>query len=147
MTAMKRHRTQRGVAAIEFAILVVPLLIMAFGMTELGRVVYYYNSMVSSTRAAARYLGTEPEGSGEEAARCIAVHGDPGCQGAVLIPGLTTDMVHISTQTGVDTGTGTIDLVRVTIEGFPFHSLVPMVVADMTFGAIGCTMRQEPPPA
>lgn len=142
MTAMNIPR-QRGAAAIEFGILLIPLIIMTFGMTELGRAVYYYNGLVSSTRAAARYLGTYRPGEAEDAARCIAVHGNPGCTGPTLVPGLTTGMVQIGYEHAVDTGAGTtIELVRVSVEGYPFSSLVPMVVSDMTFAPIGCTMRQ-----
>jgi TadE-like protein len=146
MKAMDRIHKHRGAAAVEFAILLIPLVVMAVGMTEIGRTLYYYNGLLSSTRSAARYLGTVAPGEGEAAARCIAVHGNPGCSGPALVPGLTTAMVHIGYEhiaddPEVDTDVA-LDLVRVTVEGYPFASLVPMVVADMTFAPIGCTMRQ-----
>lgn len=135
-------RKQRGVAVIELAILLVPLIILTFGMTELGRAVHYYNGIVSSTRAAARYLSTVPEGQGEDGARCVAVYGNPGCSGTPLVPGLTTGMVQIRYQHGVEAGPGTVEMVRVTVEGYPFRSMVPFVVRDMTFASIGTSMRQ-----
>src|SRR5512142_2752935 len=104
-------RAQRGAAAVEMAILLIPLVIMAFGMTELGRAFYYYNGLVSSTRDASRYLSMQPHGEGEAAALCLAVNGNPQCSGAPVVPGLTTAMVHISYENDVDTGNGQVDLV------------------------------------
>lgn len=133
---------QRGVAAIEFAILLIPLLIIVFGMTELGRAVYYYNQAVVSTRDAARYLSMQGSGEGEAEARCLAVYGRPACEGEPLVHGLTPDMVNITYEASVDTGHGSINLVRVSIEGYPYASLVPGFVRDFVFGPISCSMRQ-----
>jgi len=139
---MKIIQRLRGVAAVELAILLVPLVIMTFGMTELGRAFYYYNSLLKSTRDASRYLSMQSRGEGEAQARCLAVHGEAVCGGETLVPGMTTGMVQIAYETGVETGHGAIDLVRVTITGFPFSSFVPLVVTDMVFGPIASTMRQ-----
>lgn len=139
---MKAIRKLRGVAAVELAILLVPLVIMTFGMTELGRAFYYYNSLLKSTRDASRYLSMYSRGEGEAQARCLAVHGETGCGGETLVPGMVPGMVQITYETGVETGHGAIDLVRVTITGFPFSSLVPLVVTNMVFGPISSTMRQ-----
>lgn len=142
MAAMKVIRKLRGVAAVEFAILLVPLVIMTFGMTELGRAFYYYNGLLKSARDASRYLSMHSRGEGEAQARCLAVHGKAVCTGETVVPGITTGMVQISYESGVETGHGAIDLVRVTITEFPFSSLVPLVVTDMVFGPISSTMRQ-----
>lgn len=139
---MKTLRHIRGVAALEFAVLLIPLVILTFGMTELGRAFHYYNGLIKSTRDASRYLSMLSRGEGEVQARCLAVYGQTQCDGEVLVPGLTTDMVVISYESGVETGHGAIDLVQVTISEFPFRSLVPMVIADMVFGPIASTMRQ-----
>lgn len=135
-------RRQAGVAAIEFAILLIPLVILTFGMTELGRAIYYYNQVVVSTRDAARYLSMQSPGEGEAVARCLAVYGQSTCTGDPLAPGLATDLVHISYETGVYTGHGSIDLVRVSVESFPFTSLAPALMSDLTYGPISTTMRQ-----
>lgn len=141
---MRSPKTLRGVAAVELAVLLIPLVIMSFGMSELGRTFYYYNGVVKSVRDATRYLSMFSAGENEAQARCLAVHGNTGCQGDPLLPGLSTDMVAIGYQAGVETGPGlgAINLVQVTITGFPFTSLFPAVVNDMVFGPIACTMRQ-----
>ena len=139
---MQATGRQGGVAAVEFAVLLIPLMIMTFGMTELGRAFYYYNSLLKSARDASRYLSMHARGEGEAGARCLTVYGKTDCDGEVLVPGLGTGMVQITYETGVETGQGSIDLVTVTIVGFPFSSFVPFVVASMVFGPIASTMRQ-----
>lgn len=142
-----RRRFQRGVAAIEFAILLIPLFILVGGMTELGRALYNYNQLVSATRDAARYLTMQAPGEGEAQARCLAVHGNPACSGDPILPGLTTAMVKIEYEPAVEieyggTPVGSIDLVHVKIEGYRYFSMVPAVVPEMIFASAATTMRQ-----
>ena len=139
-----RHR-QQGLAAVEMAILLVPLLIMTFGMTELGRALYYYNTLAKGTRDASRFLSMHARGDAEPEARCLAIYGRTACTSGdtdPLAPNARLDMVSISYEATVETGYGSIDLVKVTITGYPYTSLVPMVVNSMVFGPIATTMRQ-----
>lgn len=139
---MKLGHKSKGVAAVEMAILLVPLVVMSFGMVELGRALYYYNGLVKSTREASRYLSMHARGTNEAQARCLAVHGNTNCAGGPVVPGLQTRMVKISYELAVPTGYGSIDMVTVRVEGFPFTTLTAMPIDAMTFGAIGSTMRQ-----
>ena len=139
---MKPTRKSRGVAAVELAILLIPLVIMTFGMVELGRAFYYYNGLLKSARDASRYLSMHTRGSHEGEARCLAVYGNTNCAGYPLVPRLQTGMVKIGYELAVPTGYGSIDMVIVKIEGFPFATLTSFPVDAMTFGPIGSTMRQ-----
>lgn len=56
-------RRQQGVAAVEFAIVVFILLLIAAGMVEFGRALWYYDALAKGTRDAARYLSTVPTSS------------------------------------------------------------------------------------
>lgn len=47
---------QCGVAAVEFALLLIPLLMIVAGIIEFGRTFWYYDALVKSTRDGARYL-------------------------------------------------------------------------------------------
>lgn len=136
---------QRGIAAVEMAILLIPLVIMTFGMTELGRALYYYNTLSKGTRDAARFLSMHARGDAEPEARCLAVYGRTTCTANdtdSLAPNARVGMVSISYEPAVETGYGSIDLVKVTVSDYPFSSLVPMVVTSMVFGPIATTMRQ-----
>ena len=144
----------RGVAALEFAILLPLLVLLCFGITEGGRAIYQYNTIAKATRDAARYLTLVPPGQGHATARCLALHGNRTCSGDLLVPNLGAATVTIwdATNRGDHsdvpavgngtTSTGRINLVTVQIAGYPFDSLVPAFFPDVAFGPISTTMRQ-----
>lgn len=154
---------QYGVAAVEFAILVIPLLLIFVGITEFGRAMYYYNTIAKSVRDATRLMSTQTPTDPDYAdlkdkATCTAVYGNQTCSGSPLLPGLNISMVSIcdaascpSTHASVPTGSGVINLVTVTVGGpgnpYTFDWLAPITPTffgfpSFDFGAISVTMRQ-----
>lgn len=149
---MHGNKKQGGVVAVEFAILLIPMVLIVFGITELGRAFYQYNTLVKATRDAARYKSVTNQGANEAEAKCLAVTGNyantnGSCAGTPLVNGLNTNMVSISYATAIATGSGSVNLVKVTIndpnatEQFKFVSLVSFVIPDITFGPISTVMR------
>lgn len=51
---VKSNTTQRGAAAVEFALVVIPFLLLMFGAMEFGRLLYLWNTVQEVTRNAAR---------------------------------------------------------------------------------------------
>lgn len=149
---MRAARSQRGVAAVEFALLAVVLLTITFGATEFGRAFYQYNTLVKATRAAAREFSfgspVDTPGNRAEPAKCLAVYGKRPCDSkdTPLLEGLTTELVDISTLTHGTFSAGGISYdyyyFCVTIDGFEFVSLVSWVVPDIQFALIRTCMRQ-----
>jgi Flp pilus assembly protein TadG len=155
---MGRQRKQAGVAAVEFAILLVPMLTILFGIAEFGRVMYQYNTIAKAARDAARLMSTQTPSDPDypalvNSATCLAVYGNQSCTGSTLLPGLTAAMVSLcdrlscpATHANVATGTGVINLVSVTIGNannpYTFNSLAPFGVPSFNFGPIRVTMRQ-----
>lgn len=168
-----RRRRQRGVAAVEFALVLLPLVLIAFGAAEYGRAIYQYNTLVKSVRTAVRMLSQfDPGQTGYrsplpnqtttqvERAKCLAVYGNETCEGTALAPSLTLANVQVcdrnnSTEcpdasatnfSSVNTGEGTVDLVLVRISGYayPFIGL-PLVTSSptLTFSNIEAVMRQK----
>ncbi|MEN2470368.1 TadE/TadG family type IV pilus assembly protein [Burkholderia sp. GS2Y] len=95
----RRSRT-RGVAAVEFALVLIPMVTLATGVAEFGRAIYQYETLTKATRDAARYLSIWlPTDSAYpvSAAQCLVVYGSTTCgaSGTELVPGLTTSMVTI----------------------------------------------------
>lgn len=152
---------QRGVAAVEMGIILIPMVVLCFGITELGRALYQYNGLVKATRGAVRYLSQQSLASpptGESAdglrlkARSLALCGEYDCEGKTpLVPGLALDMISVcdpvacpTTHANVPTGEGTTSLVTVTIGGgesfFSFTSFAAWVVPSVDFGPISATM-------
>jgi hypothetical protein len=155
------RKHQRGVAAVEFGILIIPLTLMLFGLTEYGRAIYQYNTLVKATRDATRYLSTLAPGSGWAEAQCLARYGKTACGGTPLVPGLEEGKAEVVICDAIDatkctaphalvsTGSGAVNLVTVTISGYQFQSLINFPLAglsvgapDITFGDISNTMRQ-----
>ena len=158
---------------MEFALVLLPMLLIAFGAAEYGRAIYQYNTLVKSVRTAVRVLslldpmedGYRTSVSGQtdthvHRAKCLAVFGNDTCSGSPLAPSLTYENVHVcdrnnweectgaaaTTYGGVDTGEGPIDLVVVRISGYayPFIGL-PLVTNSptTTFADIEAVMRQN----
>lgn len=160
---MVLEQRQKGIAAVEFAIVLIPLLVILTGITEFGRAMYYYNTIAKSTRDATRLMTIQTPTDPDypiliNRARCTAVYGNQACSGAPLVPGLTTAMVNIcdaascpGTHSNVQTGTGIVNLVSLTIGGpnnpYMFQSLAPFApalfgIASFDFGPVEVTMRQ-----
>jgi len=153
---VKRHRS-RGVAAVELALLLVPLLLLVLGVAEFGRAIHTFNTLDKSVRDAARHLSQR--GPGDSAvwaqARCLAVHGDATCSGPPLAGGLSTAQVVVcdavacaATHANQATGQGVINLVSVTIDGYVFDSVLDLGLpgtsvffGDRRLRPISATMR------
>ncbi|WP_179400626.1 TadE/TadG family type IV pilus assembly protein [Burkholderia guangdongensis] len=93
----------RGVAAVEFALVLIPLVLLVTGVAEFGRAIYQYETLTKATRDAARYLSVyRPSDTTTypiSDARCLVVYGatcdNAGTSPVPLVPGLTTSMVYI----------------------------------------------------
>lgn len=155
---------QRGSAAVEFALLLIPMLLLAFGVTEFGRAIYHYNTLLKSVRASARLLSHENPDSDryvtlQDQARCLAVYGNVQCSGQSLAPDLDKSHIKIcdrkswsdckdaiqGSYRNVPTGEGTMQLVAVRIDDYVFSFIgLPLVTAGptITFGPIEAVMRQ-----
>ena len=160
-----RRQSQRGVALVEFALVLPLLLLLLFGITETGRAVFEYDSLVKATRGAARYLSNAAPGdaTARAVATCLAVYaqGDAGgqvqCSGTPLAPGLDASMVRIcdSVDASACPGDGPyalaggVNLVAVKIVGYTFDTAVDFQLfgwhfglPPISFGPISTTMRQ-----
>lgn len=149
---LRSRMLQRGVAAVEAAFLLVPLVILMLGIAELGRAFYQYNTIAKATRDGARYLSEMAPGTGHAAAKCLVVTGSPSCSGSPLAEGLAVGNVSIcdaatcaSTHANVPadgTGVPSMNLVTVTVTGYHSVNFVPLPVPSIEFDPISATMRQ-----
>jgi Flp pilus assembly protein TadG len=143
-----RSRRQRGAAAIEFALILPLLLLLAMITTEFGRAIYQYNTIVKSVRQAARYLSVQPPNTNVAQAKNLVVYGNVAGTGTPLVTGLAVSQVSIPawTLTGSDP---LINTVTVTVTGYKFTSLFVSVFGQafadankqIAFSDISATMR------
>jgi Flp pilus assembly protein TadG len=154
---------QRGAAALEFVLLVVPLLMLLTAVVELGRLMYTYECLLSDARGAARILSrTSPSDASYAAvktqAACLVVSGSPDCSASRRIAAVGPDRVQIcdalscpSTHSHARAGSASLDLVTVTlgsvnapVEIPALTSMLPALLGLQSFviAPISVTLRQ-----
>jgi Flp pilus assembly protein TadG len=143
---MRSNRNQRGVAIIEFALVMPLLLVMTFMVTEFGRAIYQYNVVTKSVRDAARYLTIQTPNTKVAEAANLVVYGTTTTGTTPLIPGLTTAMVSANWPPATGTNPP-ISTVTVQVSGYTFDSMVlgafGLPFGNITFSDIRATMRSH----
>jgi Flp pilus assembly protein TadG len=143
------NKRQKGVAIIEFALILPFLLMLTFITTEFGRAIWEYNTLTKSVRDAARYLSIQtPESAPHIAnARNLMVYGNLAGTGSPLALGLTLDNVPPDTCCAWQTAGSNpvINTVTVRITNYKFNSMFASVLGvpfgAVTFSNIRATMR------
>jgi Flp pilus assembly protein TadG len=113
VTILPRRRSmrdQRGVAVVEFALVLPLLLLLLFGIVEFGMILYDKAVITSASRAAAR----QGVAFGENAAGnpvYLPVTGTPGIQ-SIATGNLSTNLINFST-----TATPTVTVTSCTASG------------------------------
>ncbi|WP_182915759.1 TadE/TadG family type IV pilus assembly protein [Massilia cavernae] len=148
---MNTKRKQQGSVLIEMALLLTPLLVLAFGVTEFGRAMYQYNAIAKGVRDGARHLSQFAPGEAGriDEARSLVLCGKLACDSAPpLVTGMSTSYIRVNDRTTntaynlQSTGRGTVNLVSVEVSGFQFRSMAPAFVPNFTFSPIHVTMVQ-----
>ncbi len=142
------RRLQRGVAAVELALVLPVLLLLTFTTTEFGRAIYHYGVLTHSVRQAVRYLSTQTPGEGAETARKLVIYGNPEGTGTPLLPGLSATQVPDPSWAYLGAAPP-IQVVTVRVTGYRFQSMLTTffgqrLLGPITFSDISASMRAEP---
>lgn len=146
------NKPQRGVALIEFVLLLPMLLLLTFITTEFGRAMYQYNTLTKSVRDASRYLSMQLPGTQITQARNLVVYGNLAGTGPPLALGLNES--HVPDPTWQTEGAGpVVTTVTIQVSGYTFQPLfssvlgIPFVPSGVvTFSDIRATMRSHAEP-
>jgi len=143
-------RTQKGVALVEFALILPLLLLLSFITTEFGRALYQYDILTKAVRDGARYLSTQipADPAAISRARNLVVYGNfTGTPDTPLAIGLAPSQVPDPTWQTSGTAP-TINTVTVRISGYQFQPLFASAFGFtfapggfITFPDITATMR------
>ena len=162
---LKRNQTKtmRGVASVEFTILMAFLYIpLVMGTVEIARVFYQYNTLTKSVRESVKYVSLTSVtqlGYNTEVryAKCLAAFGNIGCTGSPLVPFLNLNpaatpaerfayidpIIRIDTTNAGSPGTVAIKLVTVTVTGYQLGYVSNFFTGGFkAFNDISATMRQ-----
>ncbi len=155
------HRLQyKGVALVEFALVLPLLLVVSLLVTELGRALYQYNTLAKAVRDAARYLSVQDpsikttDPARVLTARNLVVYGSPQppADAAPLALDLSLANVPDSNITWSTQGSNPlINTVTVQITGYAFRPLLGSAFGVqfgnaaglIPYGPIRATMRAQ----
>ena len=137
-------KKQKGVALVEFALIVPLLVILIFLTTEFGRAYYQYNTITKGVREAARYLSVRAQGVGVANAKNIIIYGNPAGTGSPLLASLT--LSNVPDPVWSSTGSyPVLNTVTVSVTGFTFVPLggnvFGMNFSPIVFSSVQATMR------
>jgi Flp pilus assembly protein TadG len=126
----------RGIATVEFTIVLPVLLVLLLGVTEIGRVILRYSALTKAVHEGARYaaayalLGStgvvNVDAQLLNEVRNVVVHGNPAGTGGVVLGGLQPAQVTV-----VDLGG---DWVRVDAS-YPYEPIIGPVLPNLGLGS------------
>jgi Flp pilus assembly protein TadG len=143
------RRQQAGVTSVEFAIIGLVLMMVVFGVIEMGRALFVVNTLTEATRRGARMAAVCPVGDPKPAS--VAVF-DSGSGSSSIVAGLTTGNVQVqyldvngnpiaNPTTGANYGL--IRYVSVSIVGFTHTMLIPTLVTTIPMNGFTTTIPRE----
>jgi Flp pilus assembly protein TadG len=129
-----RIRSQKGQSLVEMALVSLVFFFLLFGILEFSRALYYYNTIVQNTRAAARWAVVNVLNNSDAAditsTRNIVLYGSPTGSGNPVLPGMTAAMVNVSVANlELDTSTPPKPIsqkISVSVTGYPFSFIIPL---------------------
>ncbi len=118
---LRHWRTdERGTQFVELA-LVVPILLMLLAATaEFGRFMYTYSTLAKATRAGARYVVSQPPGTGVAETKNLVVYGNTAGAGTPVVTGLDASQIVVTPALAPN---GTTDTVTVGIAGYTYQPI------------------------
>ena len=136
---MKRRShpsSQRGVAAVEFALICGLLCTLLLGVMEMGRLLWTWNAAVEATRFGARLAVVCDKDDSHIKTRMIS-----------RLPSLQNSNITISylnPPAAVNTCTAaTCKAVKVSLTGYTHTTIIPFVPLTLTLPPFGTTLRKE----
>ena len=125
---------EKGQSLVEMALVCLIFFFLLFGILEFSRALYYYNTIVQNTRAAARWAVVNVLDNSDTAditnTKNIVLYGSPTGSGSPVLPGMTSTMVNVSVANlEVDTSTPPKPIsqkISVSVTGYPFQFIIPL---------------------
>jgi hypothetical protein len=130
------------------ALVAVMFFFVFFGILEFSRALFTYNTIVQSTRAAARWavvnVGSNADAANITKTKNIVVYHNPDGLGTPILSGLTPSLVSVSVQTieSDSQGRAISQKILVKVTGFQFRFVLP-IVGTITIPAFETSLYTE----
>jgi Flp pilus assembly protein TadG len=141
-------RRQGGVTTVEFAVIGVGMLLVLFGVIEIGRAMFVLNALNEATRRSARMATVCP--INDPAIAQVGLFNAPGSTGNRIVGGLSTANFAIEylDSNGVVIANpvanfSQIHYVRTRIVNFQHQMLIPFATYLFTTPQFATTLRRE----
>ena len=140
-----KARRQGGTTTVEFAIVASVLFVVLFGVIEVGRALFVWNTLSEATRRGARIAAVCPVNHASVARG--AVFGDPlAGDTSPILRNLTAANIQVDYLD--DSGTPTavfedISYVRVGITNYQHTMMIPLMVTTITAPSFSTTLPAE----
>lgn len=136
MNTSPRASRQRGVAAVEFAIIASLLFTMLLGVVEMGRLFWTWNAAVEATRYGARLAVVCDLNDSRIKSRMVS-----------SLPTLTNGNIvvtYLNPPAADNTCTAVnCKAVKVSLTGYTHNTIIPFVPMSLTLPPFGTTLRKE----
>ena len=148
---MKRYSTKsvlsrrKGVAIVEFVIVLPVCLLLMIATAEFGRAFMQYNTLTKSIRFAVRHVASNAlpgqsgvltiDGALQTESQNLVVYGNTLGTGSVILPGLTTAAVTVA-----DAGGGNVSI-SVTYPYAPIFALIPGFIYGGDISTAGINLQ------
>lgn len=115
---IRTDKKQRGLAAVEFAIVVPVMLFLMMATAEFGRVFYHYNTLTKAVQTGARYASkpllktselTNIDAAFKQRIQNFVVYGNENGGGAAVLDGLAAASTNVTISSDVANKTITIE--------------------------------------
>ena len=112
-------KKQRGLAAVEFAIVVPVMLFLMLATAEIGRVFYHYNTLTKAVQTGARYASkplmttnqlTNIDAAFKQRIKNFVVYGNENGGGATMLAGISAANTNVVISSDVANKTITIEV-------------------------------------
>lgn len=139
---MKR---QRGTTTVEFAIVGAVALTVLFGVIEVGRALFVWNTLAEATRRGARLAVVCP--MNHPAIKRVTILSKPeGPDTSPVVPGLSTANVavaYLQDDGSAAASYSQTKYVRVSITGYEYTLFIPLVTPKITAPPFSTTLPAE----
>jgi Flp pilus assembly protein TadG len=127
----RTEKSEKGQTLVEFAMVTLVFFVLVFGITEFGRALWTWNTIVQATRAGARYAVVETPTSDDMQIKKVVAYNDPNASSSStpVVPGLTETNVtiqYLNNDGSVASNKNVADLIAVSVTGYQFSFLVPL---------------------